>query len=55
MGRAKRPSRTIAGSSRYSGPSNDPGDVTAMLTIGVGFRVDLSGRENIRLGGWRLG
>ncbi len=31
------------------------GDVTAMLSMGVGFRADLSGRDNIRLGGLASG
>ena len=31
------------------------GDVTAMLSMGIGFRTDLSGRDNIRLGGMATG
>ncbi len=31
------------------------GEVTAMLSLGIGFRLDLSGRDNIRLGGLATG
>ena len=48
--------RTIAGIiPPTAGRVTIRGDVTAMLTIGVGFRADLSGRENIRLGGLASG
>ena len=48
--------RTIAGIiPPTAGKVTVRGDVTAMLSMGVGFRTDLSGRDNIRLGGLASG
>jgi teichoic acid transport system ATP-binding protein len=48
--------RTIAGIiPPTAGKVTVRGDVTAILSMGVGFRTDLSGRDNIRLGGLASG
>lgn len=48
--------RTIAGIiPPTAGRVTIRGEVTAMLSMGVGFRTDLSGRDNIRLGGLASG